>query len=61
MDLGYQLGVCNPSSGLARALTADYKGAIPDFEAYIAQTNDKESKAQGQGWVKAPAQSRLYK
>ena len=40
------------SRGLARALTGDYQGAIADFEAYIAETDDKESKAQRQGWVK---------
>ncbi|MEH1925926.1 tetratricopeptide repeat protein [Nostoc sp.] len=38
--------------GLARALTGDTQGAITDFEAYIAQTQDKESKAQRQRWVK---------
>jgi hypothetical protein len=41
------------SRGLARALTGDYKGAISDFESYIAQNDDKESKAQRQGWVRA--------
>lgn len=39
--------------GLARALTGDYKGAIADFEAYIAQTDDKKSKLQRQAWVKS--------
>ncbi|MEA5628030.1 tetratricopeptide repeat protein, partial [Nostoc sp. UHCC 0251] len=38
--------------GLARALTGDTQGAITDFEAYIAQTEDKDSKAQRQRWVK---------
>ncbi|MBD2727991.1 ribosome assembly protein 4 [Nostoc sp. FACHB-892] len=38
--------------GLARALTGNYQGAIEDFEAYIAQTEDKDSKAQRQRWVK---------
>lgn len=46
-------GIIRDSRGLARALTGDYKGAIPDFEAYIAQTSNKEIKAQRQGWVKA--------
>ncbi len=40
------------SRGLARALTGDTQGAIEDFEAYIAQTEDKDSKAQRQRWVK---------
>ncbi len=39
------------NSGLARALTGDFKGAIADFEAYIAQA-DGDSKAQRQRWVK---------
>ncbi|MEH1787275.1 MAG: hypothetical protein V7L23_17270 [Nostoc sp.] len=38
--------------GLARALTGDFKGAIADFEVYIAQTNNKNSKAQIQRYVK---------
>ncbi|WP_341531803.1 ribosome assembly protein 4 (plasmid) [Nostoc sp. UHCC 0302] len=38
--------------GLARALTGDFKGAIADFESYIAQTDDKDSKAQIQRYVK---------
>ncbi|MHC5738272.1 hypothetical protein [Nostoc sp.] len=37
---------------MARALTDNYQGAIEDFEAYIAQTEDKDSKAQRQRWVK---------
>ncbi|MBD2651131.1 nSTAND1 domain-containing NTPase [Nostoc foliaceum] len=40
------------SRGLARALTGDTKGAIADFEAYIAQVDDKDTKAQRQRWVK---------
>ncbi|MEH2391500.1 MAG: ribosome assembly protein 4, partial [Nostoc sp.] len=40
------------SRGLARALTGNTQGAITDFEAYIAQTEDKDSKAQQQHWVK---------
>ncbi|MEH1839323.1 MAG: ribosome assembly protein 4, partial [Nostoc sp.] len=38
--------------GLARALTGNTQGAITDFEAYIAQTEDKDSKSQRQRWVK---------
>jgi hypothetical protein len=41
------------SRGLARALTGDTKGAISDFEAFIATTGDKKAKSQRQGWVKA--------
>ncbi|NJN14006.1 MAG: ribosome assembly protein 4, partial [Richelia sp. RM1_1_1] len=40
------------SRGLARALTGNYQGAIADFEAFIAETENKESKAQRRGWVK---------
>ncbi|WP_341532185.1 hypothetical protein WKK05_40220 (plasmid) [Nostoc sp. UHCC 0302] len=39
------------SRGLARALTGDTKGAIADFEAYIAEA-DADSKARRQRWVK---------
>lgn len=43
----------NKRVGFARALTGNYEGAIPDFKVLIAQTNNKENKAQRQGWVKA--------
>ncbi|MEH1891862.1 MAG: ribosome assembly protein 4, partial [Nostoc sp.] len=45
-------GKIRDSRGLARALTGDTQGAIEDFEAYIAQTQDKDRKAQRQRWVK---------
>ncbi|MHC5674840.1 nSTAND1 domain-containing NTPase, partial [Nostoc sp.] len=45
-------GRIRDSRGLARALTGDTQGAITDFEAYIAQPQDKNSKAQRQRWVK---------
>ncbi|MEH2107486.1 tetratricopeptide repeat protein, partial [Nostoc sp.] len=45
-------GNIRDSRGLARALTGNYQGAIEDFEAYIAQTDDKDRKAQRQRWVK---------
>ncbi len=48
-DTGYILD----SRGLARALTGDFQGAIADFEAFIAKTDNKEYKTQGQEWVKA--------
>ncbi|WP_306558131.1 tetratricopeptide repeat protein [Nostoc sp. 'Peltigera malacea cyanobiont' DB3992] len=35
------------SRGLARALTGDTQGAIEDFEAYIAQAQNKDRKAHG--------------
>ena len=45
-------GNVRDSRGLARALTGNTKGAIEDFQAFIAQTEDKERKLQRQGWVK---------
>ncbi|BBD61130.1 WD-40 repeat-containing protein [Nostoc sp. HK-01] len=45
-------GNIRDSRGLARALTGDIPGAITDFEAFIAKTDSKESKAQRQRWVK---------
>ncbi|MEH1957254.1 nSTAND1 domain-containing NTPase [Nostoc sp.] len=45
-------GNIRDSRGLARALTGNIQGAIEDFEAYIAQSDDKDSKAQRQRWVK---------
>ncbi|MBC1242195.1 ribosome assembly protein 4, partial [Nostoc sp. 2RC] len=45
-------GNIRDNRGLARALTGNTQGAIEDFEAYIAQTQNKDSKAQRQRWVK---------
>ncbi len=45
-------GNIRDSRGLAKALTGNTQGAIEDFEAYIAQTQNKDSKAQRQRWVK---------
>ncbi|MCL6752153.1 hypothetical protein KBT16_14760 [Nostoc sp. CCCryo 231-06] len=45
-------GNIRDSRGLARALTGNIQGAIQDFEAFIAQTEDKNYKAQRQRWVK---------
>ncbi len=45
-------GSIRASRGLARALTGNTQGAIEDFEAFIAQTDDKERKSQRQRWVK---------
>lgn len=44
-------GYIRDSRGLARALTGNTQGAIEDFEAFIAQTDDKEQKSQRQRWV----------
>jgi roadblock/LC7 domain-containing protein/outer membrane protein assembly factor BamD (BamD/ComL family) len=41
------------SRGLARALTRNTKGAIEDFQAFIASTYDKKDKSQRQRWVNA--------
>ncbi|NEO01433.1 MAG: tetratricopeptide repeat protein, partial [Moorea sp. SIO3I7] len=41
------------SRGLARALTGNIKGAIEDFEVFIAWTDNETKKAQRQGWVDA--------
>ncbi|WP_373528367.1 tetratricopeptide repeat protein [Nostoc sp.] len=45
-------GNIRDSRGLARALTGNTQGAIEDFEAFIAQTEDENYKAQRQRWVK---------
>jgi len=39
------------SRGLARALTGDTAGAIEDFQAYIAWTENDDYKAQRQRWI----------
>ncbi|MCP4263554.1 MAG: hypothetical protein GY774_39520 [Planctomycetes bacterium] len=39
------------SRGLARALTANLKGAIDDFQAFIDWTNKEEQKSQRQHWI----------
>ena len=41
------------SRGLARALTGNTKGAIDDFQVFIAQTSGNKPKLQRQRWVKA--------
>jgi hypothetical protein len=41
------------SRGVARALTGNTKGAIEDFQAFIAWTDNKEYKSQRQRWVNA--------
>ena len=41
------------SRGIARALTGNTNGAIEDFQAFIAQTKDKEEKSQRQRWIDA--------
>ena len=44
-------GKVRDSRGLARALTGDSQGAIEDFQAFIAWTNNEEEKAQRQRWI----------
>ena len=51
-------GYIRDNRGLARALTGNYRDAIPDFEEFIIQTNNKEYKAQRQKWVKALHQAK---
>jgi tetratricopeptide (TPR) repeat protein len=51
--LAPQDGRIRGSRGLARALTGNTKGAIEDFQAFIASTNDKEDKSQRQRWINA--------
>ncbi len=41
------------SRGVARALIGNYPGAIEDFEAFIAGTDNQKDKLQRQGWVNA--------
>ena len=41
------------SRGVARALTGNTQGAIEDFQAFIAQTDDQKRKAQRQRWIDA--------
>jgi tetratricopeptide (TPR) repeat protein len=41
------------SRGLARALTGNTSGAIEDFQAFIAETDDREMKLRRQRWVDA--------
>lgn len=41
------------SRGIARARTGNSKGAIEDFQVFIAQTKNQKSKSRRQGWVKA--------
>jgi tetratricopeptide (TPR) repeat protein len=51
--LAPQDGGIRGSRGLARALTGNTKGAIADFQAYTAQTDDQKRKAQRQRWIDA--------
>jgi len=44
-------GRIRDSRGLARALTGDTQGAIEDFQAFIAQTDNEDRKAQRQRWI----------
>ncbi len=41
------------SRGLARALTGNTKGAVEDFQAFIAWTHDQKYKSKRQRWINA--------
>ncbi|MBD0266555.1 MAG: hypothetical protein ICV78_28695, partial [Tolypothrix sp. Co-bin9] len=45
-------GDIRDSRGLARALTGNFKGAIEDFQVFIASTDDADKKKQRESWVK---------
>ena len=53
VELAPDEGYIQDSRGLARALTGNIKGAIEDFEVFIAWTDNEKKKAQRQGWVDA--------
>ncbi|MBD2100972.1 TIR domain-containing protein [Leptolyngbya sp. FACHB-261] len=46
-------GEIRNSRGLARALTGNTQGAIEDFQAFIAWTDNQERKARRQRWIAA--------
>ena len=46
-------GDVRDSRGLARALTGDVAGAIDDFEAFVAWTQNDRDRAQRQDWIAA--------
>ena len=46
-------GNIRDSRGIARALTGNTKGAIEDFQAFIAWTHYEELKSQRQSWIDA--------
>jgi regulator of sirC expression with transglutaminase-like and TPR domain len=46
-------GGVRDSRGLARAQTGNVDGAIADFQAFIAWTNNEEQRSQRQRWIDA--------
>jgi WD40 repeat protein len=44
-------GEVHDSRGIARVMTGDIPGAIADFEVYIAQTDNQDTKSKRQRWV----------
>jgi WD40 repeat protein len=48
-----ELGYHRDSRGVARAMVADRTGAIADFEAYIAWTNDPSNQSTRKRWIAA--------
>jgi WD40 repeat protein len=53
VELEPENGSERDSRGLARALTDNTEGAIEDFQAFIASTNNEEEKLQRQRWIDA--------
>jgi hypothetical protein len=53
VELAPTAGWIRDSRGVARALTGDAKGAIADFEAFVAETTSEEQRTQRQGWIDA--------
>lgn len=48
---GYGAAFYRDSRGVARAQIGDYKGAIDDFEAYLAGRADEKMKSQRRRWI----------
>jgi tetratricopeptide (TPR) repeat protein len=52
-------GQVRDSRGVARALTGDHRGAIADFEMFVAQADDwPDLKTRRQGWIDALREGR---
>ncbi|MEE9234886.1 MAG: alpha/beta hydrolase [Candidatus Acidoferrales bacterium] len=51
-------GNIRDSRGLARALTGDLAGAIQDFQAFVAFTQNERARAQRQEWIDALREGR---
>jgi tetratricopeptide (TPR) repeat protein len=52
VKLAPKSGYNRDSRGVARAMTGNIQGAIEDFQAYIAETDDKDAKLRRQGWIR---------